>query len=113
MRPRVHHFRKSDAKILRTFSIQSETCGHIAGVSNIIRDFIDGIKAGKPLKVRYYLHQEYPCSLHGKAENFDITQDAPDGNFGTIRTIQTAQDEENKFYLRFETEKDFYLIPIR
>ena len=113
MKPRVHHFRKDEAKILKSFSIQSEHFGHIAGVSNIVRDFIDGIKKNKPPKPRHYLHQEYPCTLRGVADNFDASADTNDDNFGIIHLVQAAQDEEEKFYIRFETGKDFYYVPLR
>ena len=111
MRVRVHHFAKSEANILKSFSIKSDHYGHIAGVSNIVNDFLDSIKANKPLRPRHHLHKEYPCHLHGVADNFDASESANNGDFGIIRSIQIAQDGDDVFYLRFETEKDFYYIP--
>ena len=106
MKPRIHHFLKSEANILDTFTIVSDQYGHTAGISIILQDFVEAYKKGKPLKPRYHLHKEYPCTLHGVAGNFE--SDTHD--FGTIRMIQGALDEDENFYIRFETEKDYYLI---
>ena len=112
MKPRVHHFLKSEAKILKTVSFTSNHYGHIAGISHIVQDFIGGIKSQKPPKPRHHLHQEYPCELNGTGENFAKAQDTDNDNLGIVRMIQVAQDENDSFYLRFETNQGFYYVSI-
>ena len=108
MRPRVHHFSKQteDVKILTSIKFS----GVDGGFSSIIREFIQGIKSGNPPRPRYHINKQFPNILKGEPDNFLSDEE----EFGTIRTLQVAQDEEGQFYLCFETNDDDYyytLIP--
>lgn len=110
MKPRVHHFDKQteDVMILEHVSFSGVDIGLSAGLSKVIRDFIAGAKNNKPPKPRYHLHEEYPNILRGEPSNFQ----SDEREFGVIRMLQVAQDEEEQFYLRFETKNGFYYILI-
>lgn len=111
MKPRVRHFSTEEAKILKSFSVQSDHYGHIAGISNYFRDFAGKIKAGKPPRPLYHLDEEYPSTLRGIADNFETT---PSGtcDFGIIELFQAAQDEKGNFYILIQTDQDSYLVPL-
>ena len=103
--------------ILRFYSLDSEYYGHIAGLSNIIRDFIDRVKACKrPPKPRLKLDLEYPCHLHGKPLNFEIEgEPCPSSgtyDLGFITSIRVARDAQKHSYLQLETPKGFYFVKI-
>ena len=113
MKPRVQQIHTSEVQILKNFSFQSKDYGCIAGVSKIIQDFLHGIRIQKPLKPRTKLDEEYPGNIRGVPENFQTDFGTGSQDFGTLRSVNIAQDEKSRFYLCFETEKGSYYIQIR
>ena len=111
MKARVLHFSTQEAQILKSFSVQSKDYGCIAGVSNIIQDFLYSIRIQKPRKARCKLNEEYPSIIRGIPENFQTDYGKSNQDFGTLRSIQIAQDEKERFYLRFTTDTgDYYIL---
>ena len=106
----------SKENVLCFYSLSSEYCGHIAELSNILRDFTDRIKAHKrPPKPRLKLDLEYPCHLHGKPLNFEVEGIATlSGTYdlGFITSVRVAYDNQKRPYLQLETPKGFYFAKI-
>lgn len=112
MKPRVQQINTKEVQILKSFSFQSKDYGCIAGVSNIIQDFLYSVRIKKPLKPRAKLNEEYPGTLRGVPENFRT--DYGDGNqdLGTLKSVSIAQSEKEDFYLCLDTETASYYVKI-
>ena len=78
---------KEEVNILESFSFESEHPENIAIVSDIVREFIGGIKAGNPPKPHYHLEKECPGTIRGIPKNFETPKGNVRQSFGRLYTI--------------------------
>lgn len=112
MEKNVNPISSAGAKILKTFSLSSKDPLSIASISDITRDFIRGIQNKRYLERRTGLDKNYRCTMYGIPLNFTANQPPTNDGFGTIQAIGVAKDENDRFYLEFETKNDIFYVAI-